>query len=625
MSPSNLEDWPATWARALDDGALAQASTVTLLQRGKAYAASGAVKVTAERSWPESALQARVAGTDLYTTEVGIEDGAVAGRCDCPHAEDGWFCKHQVAVALVWRQRLEGFALPAGGDTVSAHPPPRARTTRVPEDPRQALHDFLHGLDASTLAARLLDLADREHDIARELHQWRQLRNPSDRPEDLEALINDLLSPGRDFIAWNESHGFVHRAKAVLPLLRSTRERSPEQAAALGLHALRRAWRVIDQADDSDGEIGGLCEAIGTEWMQCLQAAGSQPAAFGETLLQVQLDDPLGSVDIAAARDVIGPAAMDRYQLTLARRWRQAKDAVLAAKAQPATKARGRKVLASTSDRSAEREAKLWTLEPLYLAQLEHAGQIDEALAVLREDLSDALAYSRVTEFLERHGRWREAFAQAERGLQAFPDNWRLQEDMLRNYERDGWTREALVLRRKQFERRPDVACYHRVLQAGQAEGEDVAALRQAMLEFLAARETASSERSLTKPLTLARTPATVCTRNVSLRAEILCSEKRWMEACKLVQPPAVCRDQVLVEIASHLPTDHDEQAVALLLRVFYSAMQHASSPYRSELALVGQITRRMAIAQRKAWLLQLQVDYKAKRNFVRDLPKLEG
>ena len=76
---------------------------------------------------------------------------------------------------------------------------------------------------------------------------------------------------------------------------------------------------------------------------------------------------------------------------------------------------------------------------------------MDEALAVLREDLSDAHAHSKVIDYLEKHGRFREAFAQA------FPCDWRLQGDLLRCYERDGWTAEALAMRRPQFERGPGV------------------------------------------------------------------------------------------------------------------------------------------------------------------------
>jgi hypothetical protein len=49
--------------------------------------------------------------------------------------------------------------------------------------------------------------------------------------------------------------------------------------------------------------------------------------------------------------------------------------------------------------------------------------------------------------------------------------------------------------------------------------------------------------------------------------------------------------------------------------------MQGASSPYRSELALVKEIGQRMDPAKRSRWLEQLRTEYKAKRSFVRDLP----
>ena len=85
---------------------------------------------------------------------------------------------------------------------------------------------------------------------------------------------------------------------------------------------------------------------------------------------------------------------------------------------------------------------------------------------------------------------------------------------------------------------------------------------------------------------------------------------------------PAVCRDGVLSQIARHLAAAQGDQALSLLLRVFKSAMRRSSSPYRDELALVEDIGRRMDSARRTAWLAQLRVEFKAKRNFVRDLPE---
>lgn len=108
----------------------------------------------------------------------------------------------------------------------------------------------------------------------------------------------------------------------------------------------------------------------------------------------------------------------------------------------------------------------------------------------------------------------------------------------------------------------------------------------------------------------------------MSLRAEVLCAEGHWSEACALVRPPAVCRDGVLSQIARHLAPEQGDQALSLLLRVFNSAMRRSSSPYRDELAMVDEIGRRLDSARRTAWLEQLRTEFKAKRNFIRDLPE---
>lgn len=618
-SEDQLPAWPDEWIRALSDASLRQAGSAAIFQRGQAYAASGAVKVVEEDPMPEPALHAQVTGTQTYTTEVWMEDDAVAGSCDCPNAEDGWFCKHQIAVALVWRERLAGHAMP--GDASVRRPVPGSfKRARTEAEKRQALHDFLHSQEVAVLADRLLAFADRDHDIACELQQWRKTSELNDDPAELKTLISEMLASGRSFIAWDESASYVGRAEAVLPLLQQARTRDAGAAAALCLHALRRVWEVQQQADDSNGEIGDLCHAIAAEWVLALQAAGPQKAGFGDTYLQVQFDDPFGCFDTAAAEAAIGEPAMARYRSAIAARWRQAKDAVLALKAEHAAKAASRKGRALVYETPSERDPSLWTLERLHLAQLEATGQVDEALAVLREDLSDARGHGQVVSYLEGHGRFREAFAQAEQGNKAFPDDWRLQDALLRCHERDGRTAEALAMRRQQFERSPSVERYQLVLKAGLAAGQDVGALRPLLIDFLAGLELEAMHRP---PYSARPGSASVPTgkRDVSLRAEVLCAEARWDEACALVQPPAVCRDGVLSQIARHLAPEQGAQALSLLLRLFDSAMLRASSPYREELAMVKDIGSRMEPARRTAWLAQLRTEFKPKRNFVRDLP----
>lgn len=577
--------WPEAWIEALSDAALRQTSSDAIFRRGRDYVACGAVEILEEDPLPKPALSATVQGSQTYATEVWIEGDAVHGNCDCPHAQEGWFCKHQVAAALVWRARL-----------LSKIPGKKASIARAK---RPSLHEFLRGLDAAVLADKLAQLAERDHDMAREFRQWRKTLEVSDEPSELKALITDMLSPGRSFVSWEDTDKYLRRAEGVLPLIQQTQLRDPKLAAALGLHALQQAWKAIEWVDDSDGEVGNLCMDIGAQWAQSMRACGVQPAAFGDVYLQVRLDDPFGCFDEAAVEAAMGQSAMARFRQAVATSWREAKDAMLRAKAAHADKVAGKKARAAAFDIGATQQWRLTQLERWHLVQLEESGQIDEALAVLREDMSDAHTHLQIVLFLEKHGRMREAFAQAERSYEAFPDDWRIQEALLQCYERDGWTLEALAMRRKQFDRNPGVERYHAALKACQAAGQDHVAMRQTLLDSLAAIEVRG---------------------DVSLRAEILCSESLWTQACALVQAPAVCHVGVLRQIALHLPRSQHSQAVELLLRVFAHAMQRASSPYRDELLLVADITKRMDANRRAGWLTQVRAQYKAKRNFIKGL-----
>jgi hypothetical protein len=619
------DDATSSLVGSLSDAALRRVTSAGIFQRGKAYAGSGAVEVTSEAYGDTPSIHATVVGTERYATEVWVHDAEVDGSCDCASASDGWFCKHQVALALVWRGRLGGEApeIDADAHRMVESSAKRAQTIN---DRRQALGDFLHAQPSAQLAERLLNLADRDHEIARELQQWRKLSEAPSTPAELKALITDILSPGHDFASWQEIASYVQRATRVLDLLGQARARDPGGAAALCLHGMRRGWAVLMQADDSNGEIADLIHAIGDEWVASLQQAGPQPTSFGEEYLHLLLDDPVDSFDTAAVEAVMGPTALARFRKALTARWREAKDAVQAARAAHdvlAAKAAAKNKRVPYFERDSALELRLSTLERMHLRRLEEEGDLDGALAVMREDMSQPAGFARITAFLERHERMREAFINAEQGCRAFPGDDRLEEDLLRCYERDGWVEEAFALRRQRFLASPSVERYREVLKSGLAAARDAAAIRT---------ELHASMRDL-EDHELTRTGKTGAfhfswlhgaepgQRDVSLRAEVLCSERRWAEALELVQPPSYCRDGVLTYLARRLGPEHASQRIDLLLRVFEREMSRSKSPYRSELELVAEISDLMDAPRRSSWLQELRTVYKAKRNFVRDLP----
>ncbi len=617
--PADLEDgWPAAWSRALSDAALVEAGSKTLFDRGAAYARHGAVEIVGEDPMPEPAVRARVAGSDTYDVEVWIEADAVAGDCTCPHAADGWFCKHQVALAIVWRQRRAG--APASSSEAAGVRPARTALER-----RQSLRAFLHGQDAASLADKLLDLATRDRHVERELQQWRKLSGMDGDWAGIRRVVGEMLSARRDFIAWDECGDYVSRASAVLPVLQQAIARDPSAAVPLCLHALRGAWSVLEQADDSDGAIGEFCAAVGEQFVAALAAAPDQPKRFAETYLGLRLEEPFSAFDPRAAEAAMGSAALAGYREALRLRWQAAHGARRAP--EPAGQQPSPGGSASLS-----RGQLLETLERLHLEQLALAGEIDEALAVLRADLGTADAHGRLIRFLEAHGRPREAFSAAEAALKLHPGNDRLEDELLRCYERDGWTEEAFALHFARFERRPALDRYQAVVAAGAAAGRPADEVRAALLALLIAEEQRVVTETVNRigrpsspgrhaPLASSASPRTPVAPDVSLRAAVLCSESRWLEAWAIVQPPNTCAPAQLKHIARNLPPSHHPEAVRVLKHLFEREMLGATSPYGQALALVGDIGRRLPEADRAAWLLRLRVEFKAKRNFIRDLP----
>src|SRR3990167_412169 len=623
---------------ALSDTALHSLAGKAVFGRAKDYVTSNAITVIAEEGGAIPTIYAEIIGSDIYLTEVSLRDGSVGGGCDCPHAEDGTFCKHQVALAMVWRNLLgtprstpcSGTPTGIAADAPIASPIRADRTARLITKEvaqHQALEAFLTLRPVSELASKLMDLANRDAGIAKELDHWMRLDQPVASVAEHKTLVTEMLAFGRSFVPASQSSKYVQRAEAVLPLLDRALKTDPAGALALTQHAMRRAWAAFQQVDDSYGNVGELCRSVATRWVKAVQTNGPQPAAFGAAYLKLRLEDPFGCFDTDAVETAMGAAELTRFRQKLHESWRKAKDEVLAHRQAAGGRSASKYMAALHDVHSLSDSAQLFTLEWMHLQQLEAQGDVEAALAILKEDLNTGTDHVRVVQFLEQHGRMRDAFAHAEVALKAFPDDWQVQDCALRAYERDGWTGEVFELRMRRFRARPGPETYLAVLAAAAHAGHDVENTRKTILTAIAEQEIALAQSRAQRTGHTRFGPQRLLgpgpnERDVSLRASLLCAENHWGEALQLVQPPAYCSEQVLEHIALHLGTAQWDQAVALLQRVLTSTMLRATSPYRRELDLVGKILARMGHdITRRHWLLHLASVHKAKRNFVRDLP----
>ncbi|MBL8303063.1 MAG: hypothetical protein JNM26_09855, partial [Ideonella sp.] len=275
----------------------------------------------------------------------------------------------------------------------------------------EAMRAFLVDQGAKALAERLIALAWRDREVSRELFQWRRLTPPPVALDDLRALVDDIIDPGRNYIAWGTARPYVARAEAVVPLLASVRARAPDQAVELGEHAMRTAWRVLTtQADDSLGEIGGFIGRIAGEWVAALAAAPPRPAAYGVHYLTLLLDAPFDCFDPDAAEAAMGEPAREAFRRELASRWRAARAAL-----EVATRAEVAALEAAAHQRPMVRQhteqlrrvdpGLTYThgqLEAHHLRQLEAQGDVEALRGAMQAGLGQPAGYLRITGMLDR-------------------------------------------------------------------------------------------------------------------------------------------------------------------------------------------------------------------------------
>lgn len=604
---------PSRWVDALSDAVLQRLSGEAVFRRGEVYARDGSVQepeMSPLEDGERIALEATVRGTDRYEVRVAIDRrDRLHGRCDCPHAGDGFFCKHQVALSLVLRGVLSGEP-PNGGDSASTDSPAskRAKTqVRKVTD----LQAFLKAQPPEALAARLWDWAQGDRKLMADLKAWAAQSQAGDDPKALQTAITELLRDRRDFLDWRESAEYARRRGRLLDWLRPWLQKNPTVCLDLCDHSLRRLYKVMEHADDSGGEIGDLVGEVMTLYADAVEAA-QPPASWLNRWFDLMAADPFGLWREMEVLAQAGPVAQAAYAVKASEEWQGWVDSHPDGPREP-TDRRG------IAGQRAPIDWERSRLRDRYLRALRLQDDPRALLAAMTGSSAAGHEWVEVVVLCETQGWHREAMQWATHAHKLFPDDGRVEEVLLRAYERDGWDDEALVIRLRQLQQHPNDERYLACLTAAERAGKDRAAYREELMAWAAERE---MQMVLLPPERVGFPKRPSKERLVSQRVSWWLAEGRWQEALDLVQPPNRCEPRTLYRLAHALPLTEQHTAVWLLQRVFDVWMAQAKSPYRNELALVREIADRMSPAQAGEWLTGLRQTYKARRAFLAGLPQ---
>ena len=526
--------------------------------RGRGYVEA----VANIRDLPDGVV-ATVHGSDAYQVRLYDTDGELHGECDCPHGEQGNFCKHSVAVGLRLLRRSS--AAGTGGTSSDAG----AVDVRA----------FLDTLDNSELVE--LVWAQVSQDPV--LYQRMLLRAIARAPTvDVSLLARQVENLAVDWLQYGEETAYAEGADAVIAALAELLPEHAEQVRPL----LQRALGLLGQAAGrSEDHCGAALASAAGAWDVFLAAcdeAPPDPEDLGLWFAEFRLTgvDVL-DMSITDVADLLGTPGLDAY-------W----NALEAARAA---------------------DPGGWIVHSLREEMIKAIGDPDALVACYAEDLSTPDRYVLIARLLREHGRLAEAVDWLERGRAATGRSDHrtgpLADLLIELYADAGRTDDVMILHGERFRAEGTVGSYQR--------------LREFILDTDPQRWPQRREEALD----LLRTRATGGDAGYAGSAwnagevylRVLLSEDRDEAAWEMLDQVS-CEESTRLAVAGRRAATHPAEALKIYLPAVEKAVARASTAdyeQAAELLVTLRDVCQRAGRDHDAEVGRLKAAHSRKRNFM--------
>jgi len=393
-------------------------------------------------------VTATVYGTDAYEIVLTLDADSLTGECSCPHGQDGYFCKHLVAAGLT--------VLRQAGDI------PRQRAKA------RSLESWLEALPREDLLTLVREQVREDRGLRHRL----ELRAAAAGPDlgDVRARVRELLDlrgvSRYGSIEYADAPTYSGQVDEVVAVLDGLIDGGHSaEAASIGGHALSAVVEALEQADDSNGYIGGSGEALADAHARACAAAPADPIELAGWLAGFVLGDGQAFPDFPADvyDDALGERGKAEYRRLITLAWR--------------------------------RNPSGWHEKYLMEELLRADGDVDALIALYAADvLPSGHTHLMIARELDQAHRADDALEWAERGLREATEgvDTRLVDYLAARYEGAGAFDRALALRQGVFDTDRTLAHYGALRdaarKAGQWEAVRERALRQLKSDAAASR-----------------------------------------------------------------------------------------------------------------------------------------
>ncbi len=548
--------------------------------RGESYCTNGAIT---QLQVKDDRITAQVQGNELYRVNLWEEGGKLAYNCTCPHANDGYFCKHCVAVGLTWLAGITDF---------------NHTDEPLPTDSWQKIRDYLAIQSPETLIKILLDVAKYDERI------YRSFLLKAEPPE---VNVNTLKTLRKAIEKATHINSFTSRngIEDIIADLEKTIDSLEELLTPNGAmtllelteYAIERLEKTIEDVNDCDeeGDIFSIDARLGKLHLQASLLAPIDPCVLAERLFQLEMTllETANSFDPITYSEALGKLGLQRYWELAEMEWRKYAH------------------LPTRTDYDSQYFKIKRIMETLAAA----SGNTEELVAIHATDLSSAYAYLNIAEIWTEAQQPEKALDWAERGLQAFPEKTdsRLRNFLIDAYLERGRNDEAVQLAWAQFLEQPSLTNYQQLHTVTSTIGH-WSEYRERALNCL--------NEDIMQAATTARAwkPGGK-TPNYSRRIEIALWENDLDAAHAAIQQ-GFCEQSLLIKTADIFASTRPQDALVIYQQMVVTFVDKTKqSAYEEAMVLIKKIATLMLALNQQQPLLEylnaLRVQYKAKRNFI--------
>ena len=256
-----------------------------VLSRGREYFDNGSVcrlKKIKSGEWVAS-----VHGTEAYNVRVSLKDSDVyAHSCSCPY-DRGPVCKHVVAVLFAIRKYQNG------SSDFKEERNRKFKKSKPVKSSDDSFEEVISRLPRKGLNTILVDYAGREPDFIEHVFAHRILQAPASEKEEYRQVIRNAVSNVRDrhgFIGYWQASRAVEGADMVLEKAQEfLTKKQPDRALTIFQCVLEEMIPLLQEADDSNGEIGSIIEESLEGLSECAHQA--KDAVFHKELFDYLLKE----------------------------------------------------------------------------------------------------------------------------------------------------------------------------------------------------------------------------------------------------------------------------------------------------------------------------------------------